>query len=519
MSNKDLKIHTTITHKRHQKPKFTFKAVISGLLISTTMLSTAVSLPTNALGDNFSTVVYAEQISSTNVGSLLSDSKEEVDYILHVLKKDNALNVDSINNIYNSLKKINDIVNNEGYRFTAMEQQDLAYISTQYNAIELNDSTLRRAAKLETAKAFNLKIMDETKEFLSFLMSQSSVTTSGSYSNFKQGSVKHFSDVQSNDWFYSWVSDASMLGIIEGMGDGIFAPQENLTYAQALVLACRVNAIYFDREEELKYYPGTTNHWASGTEAYARNYGITKYNIDLDDFCTRDMMIYMFAHALSQSEYTETDSLQRQNYINSVVDTPGSLKDENVAKLYLMGIVVGSEKGFELDKNLTRAEAAAMIVRLAVPDKRYKIDSSTPEYQEEAFAQYQLETLDLVNASRAEEGLPPLKLSKALCAAAEQLATEYSQGATAHKRLNGIDSFSLFPEWHYSLSGVTGENYARGCSGAYDAHAGWMNSPGHKKQIMKDYGTNGYIGIAKVYSSNGQSYWVELFTTNIAFLK
>ena len=77
-----------------------------------------------------------------------------------------------------------------------------------------------------------------------------------------------------------------------------------------------------------------------------------------------------------------------------------------------------------------------------------------------------------------------------------------------------IDSCSIFPEWKLFLSNG-GENYAVGTYSAKMVHNSWMNSPGHKKQIMKDYGTNGYIGIAKVYGSDGYSYWVEEFATTI----
>lgn len=48
------------------------------------------------------------------------------------------------------------------------------------------------------------------------------------------GTSAEFSDVASDHWAYSFVSQAAAFGIINGMGDGTFLPDENVTYQQAI---------------------------------------------------------------------------------------------------------------------------------------------------------------------------------------------------------------------------------------------------------------------------------------------
>lgn len=49
-----------------------------------------------------------------------------------------------------------------------------------------------------------------------------------------KGTSVEFSDVTSEHWAYSFVSQAAAFGIINGMGDGTFLPDENVTYQQAI---------------------------------------------------------------------------------------------------------------------------------------------------------------------------------------------------------------------------------------------------------------------------------------------
>lgn len=46
-----------------------------------------------------------------------------------------------------------------------------------------------------------------------------------------------FTDVKESDWFYKEVKNAVETGLINGKSETIYAPEDNLTYAEAVKLA------------------------------------------------------------------------------------------------------------------------------------------------------------------------------------------------------------------------------------------------------------------------------------------
>ena len=48
-----------------------------------------------------------------------------------------------------------------------------------------------------------------------------------------------FSDVDENAWYYDYVCDAASIGLICGVGDGRFLPDENITREEAAVIMYR----------------------------------------------------------------------------------------------------------------------------------------------------------------------------------------------------------------------------------------------------------------------------------------
>lgn len=112
------------------------------------------------------------------------------------------------------------------------------------------------------------------------------------------------------------------------------------------------------------------------------------------------------------------------------------------------------------------------------------------------------EVLSLVNEQRAANGLAPLSWSGSLAKGAKTRATEIVV-KWAHTRPDGSDFYDA-PGCEASY----GENLAKGYGSASSAMDGWMNSSGHRANILKpDYKT---IGVA-CYVCNGQYYWVQEF--------
>ena len=107
--------------------------------------------------------------------------------------------------------------------------------------------------------------------------------------------------------------------------------------------------------------------------------------------------------------------------------------------------------------------------------------------------------LDLVNAEREANGLAPLSWSGSLAKAAKVRATEIVV-KWSHTRPDGS-------EW-WTVSDLTyGENLAYGQTSPSEVVEAWMNSSGHKANILGDYNT---LGVA-CYVCDGVYYWVQEF--------
>ena len=114
---------------------------------------------------------------------------------------------------------------------------------------------------------------------------------------------------------------------------------------------------------------------------------------------------------------------------------------------------------------------------------------------------YETELLKLVNDARAKEGLKPLKIKKSLNTSAMTRAKEITE-KFSHDRPNG-------KPWSSVDSDARAENIASGYTSAKDVFNAWMNSSGHKRNIMNpNYKT---IGIGRTKGPNGSYYWVQLF--------
>lgn len=119
------------------------------------------------------------------------------------------------------------------------------------------------------------------------------------------------------------------------------------------------------------------------------------------------------------------------------------------------------------------------------------------------------EVLDIVNKERANNGLSALKLDKNLTDTAMLRAAETTV-LFSHTRPNGKDWNTAFP----STVGIgsEGENIAAGQSTAAIVMNSWMNSSGHRANILdSDFK---YIGIGCViYNGTYRYYWAQNFAS------
>lgn len=117
------------------------------------------------------------------------------------------------------------------------------------------------------------------------------------------------------------------------------------------------------------------------------------------------------------------------------------------------------------------------------------------------------EVIRLVNVERNKVGLSLLTRNEDLCNMALIRATETVE-LFSHTRPDGTDCFTVFDEYGFILNGYAGENLAKGHRSPQEVVQGWMNSEGHRENILSSNFKEIGIGIVKI---NGVIYWSQLF--------
>lgn len=142
---------------------------------------------------------------------------------------------------------------------------------------------------------------------------------------------------------------------------------------------------------------------------------------------------------------------------------------------------------------------------------RYKNDnnsvSNTNTYTNNSL-NFEMEVVRLINIERTKRGIHPLSISNKLFAAAAIRAGELAQ-KFSHTRPNGSSYLTAVQNVGYPSSYV-GENIAAGQMSPIAVMESWMNSPGHRANILNPNYTE--IGVGVNYEDGYYGiYWVQLF--------
>ena len=165
-------------------------------------------------------------------------------------------------------------------------------------------------------------------------------------------------------------------------------------------------------------------------------------------------------------------------------------------EITLPSSVTTIEKAFESNTKVTiKNENIKQLEDGSYIDGLY-VNVTAKEMYKKAF-----EVLDLVNKERAKQGLSALVMDKSLLETAMMRGFETALYWN-HTRPNGASCFT-------ANSSMMGENIAAYAGDAKSVMNLWMNSDGHRANILGGYKS---IGIGCV-SVNGAYYWVQCFST------
>lgn len=179
----------------------------------------------------------------------------------------------------------------------------------------------------------------------------------------------NFNDLENHQWAEPAIIDLAKSGIISGMADGEFAPQNYLTRAQACTIICKLFALAESNVKNGKFSDVTADDWYSGFVYAAHNKGIVA--------------------GMSDDYFGAEQNISRQDYVVMLhraaesVDTPfGDIEEtiefsdeqsiseyamDSVKKFQGWSIVGGRDDGsFDPTGLVTRAEAALIAYNVKI---------------------------------------------------------------------------------------------------------------------------------------------------------
>jgi len=156
----------------------------------------------------------------------------------------------------------------------------------------------------------------------------------------------------------------------------------------------------------------------------------------------------------------------------------------------------------------TKATPAKATPVKATPTKATPVKATTAPALS-ADSKLEKEVFTLVNQERAKQGLAALKenveLSKVARTKSEDMA---KNNYFSHTSPTYGSPFDMMKQFGITYT-AAGENIAMGQPTATSVMNGWMNSPGHRANILSKDFTEIGVGLAK--NANGSIYWTQDF--------
>ncbi len=271
-----------------------------------------------------------------------------------------------------------------------------------------------------------------------------------SFDNFKAVQTYtdgQFTDVKNTDWFSENLKSVYEFALMVGRSETEFAPEENMTVAEAMTIAARLNSIY--KTGKADFTEGEP--WYQVYTDYCKANGIADIsNYDPDALITRGQFAEIFANALPEEALAQINEI-----VNGAIPDvkEGDAFSKAIYDLYRAGILVGNDdKGtFASNTNIKRMEVTAITGRMAVPSQRQKISlTAEPEEKEEYTVSFDLnydgKTLNSVTVKDGEKVSAPKSPSR----------TDYN-----------------FVGWYTAKSGGTKFNFSKVITADITLYAHW----------------------------------------------
>lgn len=321
-----------------------------------------------------------------------------------------------------------------------------------------------------------------------------------------------FPDVSTSHWAYSSIQKLSNAKIINGYSNGMFGPNNQVSRAQAAKILANALKLPLESTYQTSYQDVPSTHWAYKEIRALTEKGVfsntTTFNPDAPLSRAQMAKLLVVAYQIKIDDHHQVTfkDVPQDNWKPFIITLAEVKISEGVSWNY-----------FSPYAKVTRAQLSVFIDRAMIWDQKrdsgvIKYDSTKKVYVDSTLAinDTAIQTVHLVNLERAKAGLPALVADAPL----SKIATVKAEDMVKNNYFDHISPtygkpWDMAKQFGYSYSSF-GENIAYGQKTPQEVVTAWMNSPGHKANILnKDY-TNIGAGIKK--DANGRIYWVHMFS-------
>ncbi len=163
----------------------------------------------------------------------------------------------------------------------------------------------------------------------------------------------------------------------------------------------------------------------------------------------------------------------------------------------------------ETSKPAPEKEASEPAPAPAQPAPQPEEKQPAEETQSTSLSQFEQKVVELTNAERAKAGLAPLKVSEELSKVARAKSADMrDNNYFSHQSPTYGSPFDMMKQFGISYT-AAGENIAAGQRTPEEVVNSWMNSAGHRKNIMSSDFT--HIGVGYVSGGSYGHYWTQQF--------
>lgn len=286
----------------------------------------------------------------------------------------------------------------------------------------------------------------------------------------------NFADVKSDDWFYSEVLSAYRLGFVTGTTETTYEPDGQVTVAEAITLAVRLNCSY--NGTELPAVADGAEWYKNYVNAAVRN-SIIK-STQFDDYnraATRSEVAAIMYKALPK------DYLNAINMFTTIPDvTSKNSAFGAIRTLYNAGVVIGSDGAYNFypDSNITRAEMAAIVNRMAIPSNRKRV--VTAEEIEARKKYYYAEDLDIAELGNCYSKKFTIKNDLATGTGSTGDPIVYLTNVLGQLNGKEITKITVGAKWDFSAQGGTPQIFFTTPTGGWAAERMLKSTKGELKE-------------------------------------